>query len=153
MTHQNTSTFSRRRILAAIGLSGAAAAVATPPLPLSWTRRPESGSWWDRTPGSLGRGAMDEWKQQVGSTFTAGGENSRSTLKLVKVVPLNSGGRRPSSLGRDQAFAAVFEAQNAAPPAGDRTYTLEQQGAGRMDIFMTAASPSKGTPRLEAVFN
>jgi hypothetical protein len=96
---------------------------------------------------------MDEWKQQVGSTFTVGGENSRSVLKLVEVVPLNSGGRRPSSLGRDQAFAAVFEAQDAAPPAGDRTYTLEQQSAGRIDIFMTAANPSKGMPRFEAVFN
>jgi hypothetical protein len=153
MTRRSSSVFSRRGILAAIGLGGAAAAVATPPLPLSWTRKPGAASWWDRVSGSLDRGAIDDWKQQVGSSFTVDGDGSRSTLKLIKVVPLNSGGRRPSSLGRERAFAAVFEAQPAAAPMGDRTYTLEQPGAGKMEVFMTGASLSKGAARLEAVFN
>lgn len=152
MTKQAT-LFSRRRILAALGLGGAGAAVvAAPPLPLSWTRKADSGTWWDRSGGSLERGAMDEWRGQLGTSFSVDGENGATSLKLVKVHPLNSKGRRPSELGRDRAFAAVFEAEGSAP-AGDRTYALAHDAHGTVDVFMTAANRAGAKMRLEAVFN
>lgn len=153
MTNQVSTIFTRRRILAALGLGGAAAAtIAAPPLPLSWTRKSAAGSWWDRSAGSLAHGAMDEWRSQIGSSFLVDGENGRATLKLVAVQPLNSKGRRPRSLGRDRAFAAVFEADGQGP-SGDRTYSVDHQSRGKIDIFMGAANLSGAKPRLEAVFN
>jgi hypothetical protein len=150
---EHATIFSRRRILAALGLGGAAAAVsAAPPLPLSWTRKADGGSWWDRSRGSLERGAMEEWRSQVGTSFSVDGENGATSLKLVKVEPRNSKGRRPSSLGRDRAFAAVFEADGNAP-AGDRTYALAYDGHGTVDVFMTGANRAGSKMVLEAVFN
>lgn len=153
MTTQATTIFTRRRILAALGLGGAAAAtVAAPPLPLSWTRKSSAGSWWERSGGSLAHGAVDEWRSQIGARFVVQGENGEATLRLVKVQELNSKGRRPASLGRDRAFAAMFEAEGAAP-AGDRTYTMAHEAHGSIDVFMGAANHSGPRPRLEAVFN
>jgi hypothetical protein len=153
MIKQDSTIFTRRRILAALGLGGAAAAVAAPPLPLSWTRKPDAiGSWWDGSGGSLETGAMDAWRSKVGSSFTVEGENGRAILKLIEVQALESKGRRPSSLARERAFAAGFEAQGTAP-AGDRTYTVANDADGRMDIFVGPANLSGPKPRLEAVFN
>ncbi len=153
MTDRGSTIFTRRWILGALGLGGAAAAtIAAPPLPLSWTRKPAGGSWWDRLGGSLAHGAMDEWRGQIGSSFLVDAEGGRATLTLVAVQPLNSKGRRPRFLGRERAFAAVFEAEGQAP-AGDRTYTVAHDTRGAIDIFMGPASVAGGRPRLEAVFN
>ncbi len=152
MTNHVSTIFSRRRILVALGLGGAAAATAAaPPLPLSWTRKPAAGSWWDSSGGRLEQGAMAEWRSQIGSSFVVEGENGRATLKLVEVQSLNSKGRRPRSV-RDNAFAAVFEADGQVP-GGDRTYTLAHETHGAMDIFVGPANLSGAKPRLEAVFN
>lgn len=152
MTKQSATIFSRRNLLGALAAGGAAAAaLAAPALPLSWTRRPGAGSWWDRTGRSLTRGAMQEWRQQIGSTFTVAGDAGTAALTLVAVVPLNSGGRRPSALGRSRAFAAIFETAQGTPPAGDRIYSMEHAVHGKMPVFMTAGRA--GAPRLEAVFN
>lgn len=153
MTTKATTVITRRRILAALGLGGAAAAtIAAPPLPLSWTRKPAAGSWWDRSGGSLQHAAIDEWRGQIGASFRVDAENGSATLRLVKVQELNSKGRRPASLGRDRAFSAVFEAEGSAP-TGDRTYEVAHQDHGTMNIFMGAANLSGPKPRLEAVFN
>ena len=153
MTKQASTVFSRRRMLAALGIGGAAAAaVAAPPLPLSWTRKPAGAGWWNGFGGSLERGAMDEWRSQIGASFAVETEAGTASLKLVKVQPLNSTGRRPSSLGRDRAFAAVFEAEGGAP-AGDRTYALAHESHGTVDVFMSAPYAAGSKARLEAVFN
>lgn len=152
MTKSAATIFTRRNLLAALGLGGAAAAVmAAPPLPLSWTRRPSGGSWWQRNAYSLERGGIHEWTQEVGSAFQVRGDSGATTLKLVAVVPLNSKGRRPSSVGRDRAFAAVFEPAGGAAPATDGTFQVEHAKHGEMAVFMTAGQGGSG--RLEAVFN
>jgi hypothetical protein len=153
MTKSAATIFTRRNLLAALGLGGVAAAVvAAPPMPLSWTRRPAGGSWWQRSAYSLERGGFHEWNQEVGSSFELRGDSGASTLKLVAVVPLNSKGRRPSSLGRDRAFAAVFEPAAGTAPAADGTYKVEHAKHGELAVFMTAGRGG-GSGRLEAVFN
>ena len=152
MTKQSATIFSRRNLLGALAAGGAAAAaLAAPALPLSWTRRPQAGSWWDRGARSLARSGMQQWKQQVGTIFTVADEEGSADLKLVAVVPFNSGGRRPAALGRSRAFAAVFEPAAGTAPAGDRTYSVRHEAHGTMPIFMTAGSVEGS--RLEAVFN
>jgi hypothetical protein len=154
MTKPAATIFSRRNLLAVLGLGGVAAAVsAAPPLPLSWTRRPTGGNWWQRSAYSLERGGFHEWTQEVGSAFHVRSDSGSSTLKLVAVVPLNSKGRRPSSLGRDQAFAAVFEPAAGAAPGADGTYRVDHAKHGELAVFMTAGRGAGGAGRLEAVFN
>jgi hypothetical protein len=149
MTKQ--TIFSRRNLLGALAAGGAAAAaLAAPALPLSWTRRPSGTGLWNRGAVPLARAGIGEWSRQIGTTFTVEAETGSASLKLVKVVPLQSGGRRPASLGRDRAFAAVFEASGPAP-AGDATYRMEHEAAGKLDVFMTPGRPGSA-PRLEAVF-
>ena len=152
MTKQVSKILTRRGILAAIGVGGAAAAaMAAPRLPLSLTRKAAKASWWMGS-GGLEHGALDQWRSQVGTQFTLAGQGGTSVLKLVEVQEMNSKGSRPSSLARDRAFAAVFEAEGAAP-SGDATYRLQHQGGGTLDIFMSAANLTGPKPRLEAVFN
>ena len=150
MTKETKTIFTRRRILAGLGLGGAAAAaMAAPRLSLNLAGKRAGGSWWNAKPVALGSAGLDQWRAQIGSNFKVEGEGAK--LKLVKVQELTSAGRRPAGLGRDRGFVAVFEAQGVAP-AGDRTYTLAHASTGKLDIFMNAANAGSAT-RLEAVFN
>jgi hypothetical protein len=151
MTDRTAAILSRRNLLAALGLGGAAAAVvASPPMPLSWTRRASSGSWWDQGSLALARSGMESWQSQIGTSFSVTAEAGSATLKLVDVQPLNSKGPRPASLGRERAFAAVFEAGEGPAPQGDGIYTMRHETHGELAVFVTAAG---GANRLEAVFN
>jgi hypothetical protein len=150
MTEHSTTAFSRRNLLAAVGLGGAAAAAyAAPALRLTWDRKPGAAGWWDGGARSLARGAMADWQAQIGSSFRA---EDGSRLKLVKVAAVPNRGARPAGVGRSHAFTAVFEAPAGAAPEGNRTYTMEHDSHGRMDVFVSAPSPKGGAVRLEAVF-
>jgi hypothetical protein len=158
MTDQTATFLSRRNLLAALGLGGAAAAaavVASPPMPLTWTRRAASGSWWESDTLALSRGAMEDWQGQIGTSFSVKAESGSATLKLVEVQPLGSKGPRPAGLGRDRAFAAVFETSEASLASTDGIYTMEHETHGELAVFVTAG-PQTGAAaatRLEAVFN
>jgi hypothetical protein len=152
MIKQISKILTRRGILAGLGVGGvAAAAIAAPRLPLGLPPKAAKGSWWTGK-GGLEHAALDQWRSQVGTRFTLAGGGGTSVLKLVKVEEMNSKGSRPSSLARDRAFAAVFEAEGTAP-SGDAIYRLQHQGGGTLDIFMSAANLAGPKPRLEAVFN
>jgi hypothetical protein len=153
MTDQTVTILSRRNLLAALGLSGAAAVVAAPPMPLSWTHRPSAGSWWDRSSLALARGGMEDWQSQIGTSFSVKADSGAASLRLVEVQPLNSKGPRPASLGRDRAFAAVFEAGDGAMPPSDGIYTMEHETHGELAVFMTVGNGGAAVTRLEAVFN
>ena len=147
MTTETSSRLSRRSMLAGFGLVFAAAgAIAAPALQLSWTRRPGTrGSWWDGA-APLHRAGIGQWNREVGSEFAVEAEGGTVSVRLAEVQPLNSAGRKPGELGRDRAFAAVFEADGPLP-AGNRIYKVNHPEHGQMDVFF---SPS--AERMTAVF-
>lgn len=148
MTGDNVSRLSRRKVIAGLGLGAAAAgAMAAPPLPLSWTRKPgESGSWWDRQFTSLAHAGFDQWSSRIGSEFRLG--NAIGTLKEVSLLP--SKGERPPEV-RDRAFALVFESQAPLPP-GDRILDVSHAQGGDMKIYFSECGAGCGGRWLQAVF-
>jgi hypothetical protein len=156
MTNQKPATLSRRKLLAGLAVGGVAAgAIASPTLNLSWVQngRKVASGWWDRMFFSLARGGFNEWSGAVGTLFTLSGDAGSAALELVAVKPFDNKGRRPASLGRDRAFAAIFEAKDGLAPAGDATYAFKHAEHGSLDIFMTARAAAGAAARLEAVFN
>ena len=153
MTKQ--TIFTRRNLLGGLLAGGAAAAAyAKPGLFLNWAPaagRRGRGSWWTKSAVPLARAGIDDWGAQVGTVFKVAGETGNAALKLVSVLPFQSAGRRPASLGRDRAFAAVFEPVSGPVPAGDRTYSVQHETNSALSIFITPRPGSEG--RLEAVFN
>ena len=147
------SPFSRRKVIAAIGVGVAAlGAVAVPALNRTWFRRDGrgEGSWWDRQFVSLETAGLHEWSRHVGSEFLAETESGSARFKLVGVKPLLSGGARPEQVSRDRAFVAVFDIGSASGPGGDRIYAVNHKVSGDMAIFF---SPPGGKGNIEAVFN
>jgi hypothetical protein len=148
--HNLVPKFVSRRTLV-VGLAAgvaAAGALAAPALRLSWTREPGRAGWWDRMFFSLERGGYGDWNEVVGSEFRLAGSGS-SPLKLVAVKPFKAPGRLPDSVGRERAFAAVFESAGGTPSA-DGIYALEHARHGTMNLFLTAGDTSNN--RMEAVF-
>jgi hypothetical protein len=95
---------------------------------------------------------MDDWSRAVGESFKVAGENGSSTLKLVNVKPLLSKGKRPAEVSRQQAFAAVFEADGSAP-AGDRMYELQHGAMSSVNLHVGQAVQAGSRSQLVAVFN
>ena len=152
MIRPGSSPFSRRNVIAAIGVGVAALGAATlPALNRTWFRRDGRGmgSWWDRQSVALERAGLSEWSRHIGSEFRTRGESGTAALKLIAVKPLNSAGHRPDNVARDRAFVAVFDAGRATPK-GDRLYAVNHQVSGDMSIFL---SPAAGNGHIEAVFN
>ena len=139
MTTGTSSRFSRRGMLAGFGLVFAAAgAFAAPALQLSWTRKPGTrGSWWDGA-APLHRAGLDRWAREVGAEFKVQAEDGTVSVRLAEVQPLLSTGRKPGELGRDRAFAAVFEAEGPLP-RGDRIYKVDHAEHGPMDVYFSAS--------------
>lgn len=149
MNRETDSQFSRRGLLAGLGLGVAAVgAAATPALKLDWTRKPGAkASWWDRQYASLSHAGLDEWRRQVGSEFAlAGGIVAR----LAEVRPLGKAERRPDGV-RDRAFAIVLETSGSSFPAADRILDVRHAEAGAMKIYFSAVGD--GAQRLQAIFN
>lgn len=150
MTKLVSRFVSRRKLVVGLAAGVAAAgALATPALRLSWTRQPGRAGWWDRMFHSLERGGYADWNEVVGSEFHLAGGSGPSRLKLVAVKPFQAPGRLPDSVGRERAFAAVFESADATPTA-DGIYSLDHSKHGAMKLFLTAGDTSN--KRMEAVF-
>lgn len=152
MSRENSSLFSRRNILAGLGLGAASVgALAAPALKLDWTRKPGTKSWWDRPSVSLATAGMDEWTRHVGTEFSFAGQGGAVAARLAAVEPLNSKGKRPRGL-RDRAFALVFESTGAALPAGDRIFDVSHS-TGSSKMFLSACGDKCTGRRLQAIFN
>ncbi len=150
MTNLVSKFVSRRTLVVGLAAGVAAAgALAAPALRLSWTRQPGRQGWWDRMFFSLERGGYADWNEVVGSEFQLAAGGGASRMKLVAVKPFRAPGRLPDSVGRERAFAAVFESAGAAP-AADGIYALDHAKHGSMKLFLTAGDTTNN--RMEAVF-
>jgi hypothetical protein len=145
---------SRRAILTGIAVSGAGAGAAA--LALGGRFVPEAsdaeGSWWSSPPVALETAAARDWAGRIGTDFEIQSEAGPVAMRLVAVTPFQSSGERPPEAWRQRAFMAVFEAQEAQFPAGDRIYSA-MHSTGAFDIFLSAPDQTGSRPRLNAVFN
>ena len=89
MIRENSSRFTRRRLLAGLGFGVAAVgAIAAPALQLSWTRKPGAkGSWWDRQFTSLSHAGIEEWSRQIGAEFALAGGAVAGLWGILLSVP------------------------------------------------------------------
>jgi hypothetical protein len=99
---------------------------------------------------SLADGGVEQWLEQVGSTFTVGGGTS---LKLIGVSALSSPGPRPAGVTRSRAFVAKFDVQNNGTMAGDLIYTASHARYGAFRIFLSASTDPQLPHRMTALFN
>lgn len=97
---------------------------------------------------SLAEGSYDEWTGEVGTTFSLGGNTS---IRLVGIRALNSGGPRPQGV-RPQAFAAFFEPVGGRSIAPDLTYTATHPAYGPMPIHLASAADPRTPGQMVAVF-
>lgn len=144
------SNLSRRKVV--IGLAGAAvtAAVATTalgPAASDRTRRLLAGNRLTRRFLSLAHADQSEWAAQIGSQLRLDGGYR---LRLAGVRPLHSGGARPASATRGNAFVAVFDVLGSGEMAGDLIYTASHPQYGALPLFLSAAGDPR---RMLAVFN
>ncbi|HYD13689.1 MAG TPA: hypothetical protein VEC11_12650 [Allosphingosinicella sp.] len=98
---------------------------------------------------SLADGTYEEWMGEVGSTFALGGQSS---IRLVGVRPLRSGGRGPQGV-RTQGFAAFFEPVGGQTLAPDLIYTANHPAYGPLPLYLGAAGTGRAPGRMVAVFS
>jgi hypothetical protein len=107
------------------------------------TRRPLA------RPGSLATASVDDWKQQVGTTFET---STGHRLRLTEVHEFATRDQRPAGL-RERPFAASFDvvAGSRSMPA-QLTLRVNHKVGGTFDMFVTAAHPDSPLRRV-AVFS
>jgi hypothetical protein len=146
------NALSRRKMMLITGgaVACAGALIATPfrEQIAATARRAMTSTTFGRSLVSLADAGYDEWTAQIGSTFTlAGGTN----LTLAGIRPLPSAGTRPAGLGRDRAFAALFDTGGGQRLAGDLIYTASHPEYGTLPLFLSSTGDARG--RMLAVFN
>jgi hypothetical protein len=149
------STFySRRKILAGLGLGGAGLAASSWTSPLAAALRPAPLS--DTAPGTralIDQMGLSTWSAAVGSTFVIRNGASSFSVELVSATALPSSGTRPAGV-RSGGFALTFQAPNtAAFPAGNRTYTFQQSNGSEFQLFVGAKSVNGSAGQLIAILN
>jgi|GEM_PF-1712252 len=103
-------------------------------------------------PIDLERGTFADWSAVVGRTFRLA-DASGAPLKLVAVEPVNSDGPRPGAIRRRRGFSAIFEANPARAPAGDRTHWIALGAHPPLPVFLSPPVEISGKMRFAAVFN
>lgn len=98
---------------------------------------------------SLADGSYDEWAGEVGATFSLGGSTS---IRLIGIRPLNSGGPRPQGV-RAQAFAAFFEPLGGQTITPDLIYTANHPTYGPMPIHLASAASPRTPGHMVAIFS
>jgi hypothetical protein len=151
---QTKSILSRRKLLAGVaGTAAASAALMALPyravIALTFRDLVRQQPVLRRMLLSLADAGLEEWQDQIGTTFTVGGGTS---LKLVGVSAMRSVGTRPLRVTRSQAFLAMFDVQNRGTMAGDLIYTAMHPRYGAFSIFLQASDP-RLPHRMTALFN
>jgi len=147
------SKVSRRNLLMVAGGAVAVGAIAASPVRQVLTRTAEAVTGGRLLPLrsiSLASASYEQWAEQVGSTFALGGGTS---MQLIGVRALQSGGARPASLSRSRAFVAFFEPMARQTIAGDLIYSVSHAQHGALQIFLTESADPQTPARMLAVFN
>jgi hypothetical protein len=156
---RQVANLNRRMLLAGLAAGAVGAAAAAAPIVVNLRLTGGSAgrppSWWDRPSLSLQAAGLAEWTGVVGETFTLETRGGSHALRVAAVNPFAKSGPRPTSLGRSEAFAVVFETVAGAPPlaAADGLYRLTHPSYPALPIFMGAPVAAGRTARLIAVFN
>ncbi len=144
---------SRRRMMLIAGgaVAGASALVAAPFRRniKQVARRVLVSTNLGRSLTSLANATYDEWANEVGATFTLGGNTS---LTLVGVRALASSGASPDSV-RQQAFAAFFDPAGSQSVAPNLIYTVYHSSYGAMLLYLGGISDPRTPRRMVAVFS
>lgn len=93
-----------------------------------------------------------EWDKLVGSTFqisTKTGKVPATLASLERIADVT----RPTALGRQQPFYAVFQMDARLTPAGGATYQLSHATKGNFDLFLGMSSEIQGKGVLTALLN
>lgn len=93
-----------------------------------------------------------EWDKLVGSSFliaTPTGKVSAVLASLERIADTS----RPTSLGRQQPFYAVFQMEARLAPEGGATYQLSHATKGNFDLFLGMSSEVQGKGVLTALLN
>ncbi|HEV7658961.1 MAG TPA: hypothetical protein VGO55_03860 [Allosphingosinicella sp.] len=151
---KSESALTRRRMMLITGgaIAGAGALIAAPFREeiAATARQVLTSTPIGRGLVSLADAGYEEWGRQVGSVFTLG-DGTRLTLAGVRAFP--SSGARPRGLGRDRAFAALFDPARGRSPAPDLIHNATHAEYGPLPLFLSAASDSRAPGRMLAVFN
>jgi hypothetical protein len=144
------SLLSRRHMMAGIATSAAVVASASgnakqvpaKPARKLLARRPLV------RPGSLATASVDDWKQQVGTTFET---STGHRLRLTEVRELAARDKRPAGL-RERPFTASFDVVAGSRSMPEQlTLRVNHKVGGTFDMFVTAAHPDSPLRRV-AVF-
>ena len=145
--------FSRRKMMLITGgaVAGASALMAAPYRRniKQVARRVLASNVLGRSLINLGDASYEEWLNEVGATFTLGGNTN---MLLVGVRALPTSGARPSNV-RQQGFAAFFEPMNSQSVAPNLIYTVYHSSYGAMLLYLGGSSDPATPRRMVAVFN
>lgn len=150
--NERDGVLSRRNLLVGVGVSAAAAAYAAPGVPLSLlpsSDRAGRPSPWTRQYWTLESAGPAEWRRQIGRSFYITGDGLTRWVVLAQVESFASPGKRPTDVGRKEAFSVLFEAPRPLPFKRERIYTVGNNLYRGMQIFL-GGSDSR---RVRAIFN
>lgn len=90
----------------------------------------------------------------IGDRFRVSSDTAGElVLKLVEVIPGNSGPHRPSHLARKESVIAVFDSPDKAPlvDCGHATHTFRHSVLGTADLFAGSVCNRAGEHTIEVV--
>ncbi len=90
---------------------------------------------------------LDTFAAHAGSTFLLQAPKGAVPLELVKVTALGHG-----VPGRREPFSLLFLGPDASH-VEQRTWSLEHDALGRLEIFLVPVGPSEGRMAYEAIFS
>lgn len=145
--------YSRRKLLAAVGLGGAGLVATSWTSPLAAATSSPLSSAVANAQASIAQASLADVSALIGHTFTILNGSSPFTVTLVSATAMPASGTRPAGL-RPYAIAIAFEAPNGpAFPAGNRTYMLQLANGAQVQLFLNAKSVTGTTGRLTAILN
>lgn len=93
-----------------------------------------------------------EWAKLVGTSFQISTSTGKVPAVLTALERITDASR-PTSLGRQQPFYAVFQMDARQAPVGGETYQLSHASKGNFDLFLGMSSEIQGKGVLTALLN
>ncbi len=93
--------------------------------------------------------AYSDFFERVGEEFRVAGEDAAVVLVLSEITDL---ARREAPSPRRSPFSLIFRGP-LRPTLVQRTWPLEHEALGRLEIFLVPIGPDASGMRYEAIFN